>query len=242
MIHSPQVVDRIVELIKLSGISKNDIIEEMTDHYLSEIEEQIIDGASNQTAIRNVYQNIALLDLSEIKSKNSKSKIFIFILFGIVLSLFTYCLLTSSCHTLDQVTSNSDLDVAPTAWPLTNENFDITSTFGYINHPVTKTLTLHNGIDIKASIGTPVLSTGNAIVLDSGYNTSSGYYIILKHNNSYSTRYNHLSKIDVKSCQKVKQGDQIGLVGSSGMSLIPHLHYEILKDHIPIDPISLIAP
>ncbi|NOZ47026.1 MAG: M23 family metallopeptidase [Chlorobi bacterium] len=113
------------------------------------------------------------------------------------------------------------------------------SGFGYRIHPIYKTRKMHTGVDLTAPIGTKVYATGNGTVLKA--NLSRGGYgkrIIIDHGYGYKTLYGHLSKILVKRGQKVKRGDLIGEVGSTGRSTAPHLHYEVRKNNKAQDPIN----
>lgn len=101
----------------------------------------------------------------------------------------------------------------------------------------------HRAIDYAAAIGTPVRTVGNGTVTFAGWNSQGyGNYISLRHNATYSTNYAHLSKIAVKYGQKVTQGDVIGYVGSTGFSTGPHLHYEMVKDGVKINPLQEVLP
>lgn len=96
----------------------------------------------------------------------------------------------------------------------------------------------HKGHDWAVKIGTPVKAAEDGIVEKSYYSVSYGYNILLKHNESLKTRYAHLSKLSVEVGEKVKQGQIIGLSGSTGESTGPHLHFEVEKDGIKVNPID----
>jgi len=101
----------------------------------------------------------------------------------------------------------------------------------------------HMAIDYAAAIGTPVRSVGNGTVIYAGWNSQGyGNYISVRHNGTYSTNYAHLSKIHVKYGQKVSQSDIIGAVGSTGFSTGPHLHYEMVKNNVKINPLREVLP
>ena len=95
-------------------------------------------------------------------------------------------------------------------------------------HPVLGTQRWHNGLDIAAPYGTEVYVTGNGAVVDAGWNSGLGNYIIVDHSYGLRTAYGHLSKMHVAKGALVKRGDVIGLVGNTGISSGPHLHYEII--------------
>ena len=114
----------------------------------------------------------------------------------------------------------------------------IISTFGKRYHPVYKIMKRHNGIDIKANSGANVYSTAQGRISFSGNKKGYGKSIIIEHAEGYSTFYAHLEKIFVKEGQSVKTGKVIGLIGSTGISTVPHLHYELRKNNIAINPES----
>ena len=103
-------------------------------------------------------------------------------------------------------------------------------------HPLSKQSVHHKGIDIPAKMGTPVLSTGNGIVKEAGYDEKSGNFVTIRHNDLYETKYLHLLEFLVSPKDYVEKGQMIGKVGNSGLSMMPHLHYEILKNEIPVNP------
>jgi len=103
-------------------------------------------------------------------------------------------------------------------------------------HPVTRRVRPHNGTDYAAPTGTPVWAAGDGTVLEAGYTRANGNYIFLKHGNHIVTRYLHLSKKLVGRGDRVRQGQSIGLVGSTGLATGPHLHYEFLVNNRHRDP------
>ncbi len=124
----------------------------------------------------------------------------------------------------------------PAIRPLKNM-YSISSGFGRRYHPILKTLRPHTGIDITAPRGTPVYATADGYI--SGETGGSGYgiVVIINHGYSYKSVYAHLSKKAVKAGQKVKRGQIIGYVGNTGLSLGPHLHYEIIKNGSYVNPV-----
>lgn len=119
------------------------------------------------------------------------------------------------------------------------------SGFGMRTHPILKTQILHKGIDYVAPMGTPVKASadGKVVLVTSNINGGYGNYgvqVVLQHANGYKTRYAHLKKSLVKLDQTVKQGEEIALLGNSGLSKGPHLHFEVILNDRPIDPIPLL--
>jgi len=109
--------------------------------------------------------------------------------------------------------------------------------FGMRQHPVYGDWRLHNGLDLTAASGTPVYSTGDGIVISAEYRGGYGNVIFINHGYGFETRYAHLSGFKVSEGQKVKRGELIGLVGSTGTSTGSHLHYEVLFREKWINPI-----
>ena len=132
------------------------------------------------------------------------------------------------------------LKAIPTIKPVKNEDLTrMASGYGYRSDPFTKARKFHRGMDFTAPRGTPVYATGNGVVIRAD-RRSSGYgrHIRIDHGFGYTSLYAHLYKYVVKRGQKVKRGDLIGFVGSTGRSQAPHLHYEIIKDGKRVNPLN----
>jgi murein DD-endopeptidase MepM/ murein hydrolase activator NlpD len=117
----------------------------------------------------------------------------------------------------------------------------ITSKFGMRKHPVLNYTKMHKGIDFAASTGTPIFASGDGTIVKIGRNGGYGNYILLRHNGQYATAYAHMSRFakGLKKGSKVRQGDVIGYVGSTGRSTGPHLHYEILVNGKQVNPMKI---
>lgn len=131
------------------------------------------------------------------------------------------------------------LAAIPAIQPVSNEDLTrMASGFGYRTDPFTKARKLHKGMDFTAPRGTPIYATGDGTVSRADARASGyGKHIRITHGYGYESLYAHLSKYNVRKGQKVKRGDLIGYVGSTGRSEAPHLHYEIFKDKQRINPI-----
>jgi murein DD-endopeptidase MepM/ murein hydrolase activator NlpD len=135
---------------------------------------------------------------------------------------------------------NKLLAAIPAIQPVKNEQMKrIASGFGYRSDPFTKVRKMHEGMDFTAPTGTPIYATGDGVVLAAD-NSKSGYgnHIEIRHGYGYLTLYGHLSKYKCRRGQRVKRGDIIGYVGSTGRSEAPHLHYEVHKDGKVVNPIN----
>ena len=132
------------------------------------------------------------------------------------------------------------LSAIPAIQPVQNENLkQMASGFGYRTDPFTKARKMHEGMDFTAKTGTPIYATGDGVVAKAD-NTASGYgnHIVIRHGFGYETLYAHLSKYKARAGQRVKRGDVIGYVGSTGRSEAPHLHYEVHKDKKVVNPLN----
>jgi len=109
-------------------------------------------------------------------------------------------------------------------------------------HPVTGQVRAHRGIDFAARTGTPVVASGNGKVIKSGYSKYNGNYVFISHGTQYVTKYLHLNKRLVKTGQKIKQGEQLGTVGSTGRVTGAHLHYEFLVNGVHRNPKTVKLP
>jgi len=132
------------------------------------------------------------------------------------------------------------LAAIPAIQPVRNENLKrMVSGFGYRTDPFTKARKMHEGMDFTSKTGTPIYATGDGVVAKAD-NTVSGYgnHIVIRHGFGYETLYAHLSKYKCRAGQRVKRGDIIGLVGSTGRSEGPHLHYEVHKNGRVVNPLN----
>jgi murein DD-endopeptidase MepM/ murein hydrolase activator NlpD len=117
----------------------------------------------------------------------------------------------------------------------------ISSTFGMRKHPILGYSRMHKGVDFAASIGTPIFAAGDGVISILGKQRGYGNYIRIKHNAQYATAYGHMSRFakGLQQGSKVRQGEVIGYVGSTGMATGPHLHYEVLVSGTQINPMSV---
>jgi murein DD-endopeptidase MepM/ murein hydrolase activator NlpD len=125
----------------------------------------------------------------------------------------------------------------PSIWPVHGW---VTSGFGFRINPFTGLTQMHEGLDISNRVGTPVVATADGIVSDTGKDYSHGIVVVISHGFGMTSRYFHLNKVFVRPGQKVKRGDKIAEVGTTGRSTGPHLHYEVRVNGIPVNPIRYI--
>ena len=116
------------------------------------------------------------------------------------------------------------------------------SSFGMRMHPILNVIRPHDGIDLTAPRGTNIYATADGVVIEEGYTTGGyGKKILIDHGYGYRTLYGHCEDILVQKGQKVKRGEVIGYVGSTGLSTTPHLHYEVHVNGRPVNPINYYA-
>ena len=117
------------------------------------------------------------------------------------------------------------------------ENTAVSSGFGWRRNPVTGVRSFHGGADFPATRGTEVLAARSGTVIDQGNHVRYGRYVLLEHENGYTTFYGHLQSISVELQDTVRSGSMIGRVGNTGLSTGPHLHFEIRMEGVPLDPV-----
>jgi hypothetical protein len=126
----------------------------------------------------------------------------------------------------------------PAIQPVRNEDLKrMASGYGYRIHPIYKVRKMHYGMDFSAPTGTEIFATGDGeVILAKRTWNGFGRHVVIRHGFGYETLYAHMSKVLVRQGQKVKRGEVIGLVGSTGTSVAPHLHYEVHKDGRKVNP------
>jgi murein DD-endopeptidase MepM/ murein hydrolase activator NlpD len=125
----------------------------------------------------------------------------------------------------------------PSIWPVQGW---VTSGFGFRTNPFTGLTQMHEGIDISNRVGIPITAPADGIISDVGSDWAYGRILVISHGFGMITRYSHLNKVLVRVGQKVKRGDKIAEVGTSGKTTGPHLHYEVRLNGIPVNPMRYI--
>jgi murein DD-endopeptidase MepM/ murein hydrolase activator NlpD len=131
------------------------------------------------------------------------------------------------------------LSAIPAIQPINNKNLrHVASGFGYRIDPVYKVAKFHAGLDFAAPQGTPIYATADGIIKEAGYNGGGyGNHVVISHGYGYETLYGHMYRIKTRVGRKIKRGEVIGYVGSTGKSTGPHCHYEVHKSGQPVDPV-----
>ena len=131
------------------------------------------------------------------------------------------------------------LDALPLALPIQSD-FSLSSSFGVRSDPMTHLPSMHEGIDFVAPSGTPILATAPGVVVQARYNGAYGNMVEVEHAEGFVTRYAHLQSMSVQVGQKVRPGDRVGLLGNTGRSTGPHLHYEVLFQGQAMHPVKAV--
>ncbi len=126
----------------------------------------------------------------------------------------------------------------PSIWPIRGY---MSSGFGMRNDPFTGEIERHYGLDLNARTGTPVRVTADGLVIETATSPTYGKYVVVSHGFGAVTRYAHLSRIDVRRSQRLRRGQVLGLVGNTGRSRAPHLHYEVWINERAQDPLNYIV-
>lgn len=175
-----------------------------------------VEGMPQSQLINSIYSTI----------QNLKSRI--------AVQTKSYIELTSLINNKEKL-----LAATPAIQPVSNKDLSrIASGFGYRIDPIYKTIKLHPGLDFAAPQGTPIYATADGVVTTAG-NTNNGYgiHVVIDHGYGYETLYGHMVRAKAKVGQRVKRGDLIGYVGSTGKSTGPHCHYEVHKNGQKLDPV-----
>jgi murein DD-endopeptidase MepM/ murein hydrolase activator NlpD len=141
---------------------------------------------------------------------------------------------------IEKLIKGQDVKLAsiPAIQPVSNKDLSrIASGFGMRIHPIYGIAKMHYGLDFTAPQGTPIYATGNGVVSEAGPGSGTGNHVIINHGYGYETEYMHMVRIKVRRGQRVKRGEVIGWVGSTGASTGPHCHYEVHVNGTRVDPV-----
>jgi|GEM_PF-5703705 len=240
-----KVGDRIIKTLENQSIKNRDLLDEMSDHYLSSLEDKLSQGMSEHEALLRVEQEIHHGDLTMLSDKVHASHHLFYWMLGVlsflIISFFIFKKMTTT-HVFALSSTAAAQESCLTFWPLDTALYDITADFGERLHPILKITQHHSGIDLKAPHGTGVLAVFDAVVLEAGMSDAAGKHVTLAHSGSLYSKHYHLSEILVQNGQKVQAGELIGRVGSTGASTGPHLHFELLEGDQPVDPRAYLSP
>ena len=224
----------IEQQLRKSGLARIPLYEEMLDHICCLIEADMDDGSSYEEAVRLALDKLGPQDISKCQKETNfllnRNRIIMKRITVAASIMAVFCLMITTLMFAQNI---------PSIMPL--GEYEITSHFGKRMDPFSKEQKQHWGIDLRAPIGTPVLATADGTVIHvedqpDGY----GKYVVIEHDDNYQTRYAQLSEFKVALGSRVSKGKVIGLVGSSGRSTAPHLHYEVILNGKRIDPVTTV--
>ncbi|HHP7242896.1 MAG TPA: M23 family metallopeptidase [Cyclobacteriaceae bacterium] len=220
-------INYINDRLKANRLSNESLRNEVMDHVICKVEDLLVEGSNFHDAVNTVLEEFDLQAIEKNRQKLLQRKILSRtknVSLAIVVLLFTMVI-------------GVDAQEKPDIHPLGN-GYKTALTFG--DHTINGAIKKQNGIDIIAPFGTKVLSAarGEVVIVDAS--KDYGNYIIVKHNNEFSTLYASLSEIKVEEGAFVKKGDNIALSGKIGSSKA-HLHYEIFRNNECVDPESYLS-
>lgn len=240
-----------------SSLQNAPLKEELLDHLCSDIEHQMATGTLFHTACQQTFDTFQEDEMQDIEQhffnlNNRKQLIMkkvsvlalglMFLAFSVWAFLPNSNSATSKGKNIDAFTNLVTEADPPSRSPL-DENFEMKVGFGERLHPVFLTKKMHKGVDFVAEVGTPIYATSDGKIVKAEESPKGyGNHVLIQHDEHYSTMYAHMSEIKVVLGQEVKKGDIIGLVGNTGASTKPHLHYEVQKNGKAIDPSPFLKP
>ena len=214
-------------------------IEEYLNCMLKHIQVAGYSGIINHFYCKTIKKRIVMIT----KNKTSNKYLAVYLL---IIPVVCFMLLAFSSSKAELV-KNSEfmqdttvIDVtvlnAPSIYPVDSKKIKNISEFGERTNPQTKVKVPHPGMDFAIAEGEDVVSTAGGVVVDAKFDSGRGNYVVIRHDEIYSTSYSHLKSILVQVGEKLKQGQVIGYVGNTGISTGPHLHYEVLRDGKNVNP------
>jgi murein DD-endopeptidase MepM/ murein hydrolase activator NlpD len=230
--------------------------EELLDHLCCAIEQRMDKGCPFEVALPETLQSWPIRHLQKLHRKvrfTTKTKPMLYRISAAAALLAGIAFLSplpqpsapasaeASFHEVDAIPDEFFFD-PPTASPIAGIDMknNLSSGFGMRMHPHFKRKVFHRGIDLKAATGTPVMATADGRVVFAGDDGDYGISVKILHEDGYVTVYNHLHNHTVQKGDQLVLGQTIGAVGSTGLSTGPHLHYEVRKDDVPMDPLALL--
>ena len=228
---SSKEINLVMNALADRGIS-NVLRDELTDHICCETEQLMDQGMSFDESLNKALSTFAPGELNQIHKE--VKNIYLVKIMKRTLST-TAGLMTAACLVLLLTLSSFE---PPSILPVEGDAPKISSSFGMRRHPIEKTMKLHKGIDLPLTEGTEVRATADGVVEKVFKEDKDGYgiYLIIKHDEEYSSLYASLSQINVAVGDKVQKGQTVALSGNSGTSTAPHLHYEVRYKDEPVDP------
>ena len=230
-------IDRVATWVETQKLRHAGLREELLDHICCAIEADMETGSSFGAAYEAAIGRFGSKGLKQVE----RQTIFLLTYQSRLMKLITAAPGMLAISFL--LVSYSGVSQAiPAISPLAGD-IEITSAFGMRMHPQLKERRMHTGVDFRADMGTEVLATADGKILIAGVDPEReafGIMVLIEHQDGYQTMYAHLSAVTVEAGQTVSGGELIGKVGSSGYSLGPHLHYEVIQNGERLNPSAYI--
>ncbi|WP_428740340.1 peptidoglycan DD-metalloendopeptidase family protein [Tenacibaculum sp.] len=220
-----------------------------TSNYLEVLLQNIEKETATSNSLYSYFNQSVIKKRIDMITKKPTAKVYKFTYSVFIMGAASLCLAFTKPNTSEKLLPSTTPQLAkefvldpPTLFPVQGKSKkDISSTYGKRRNPLKKgKRMMHNGIDIKAPIGTPVIATADGIIAKAADQNKWGNLIVIEHSDGYQTWYAHLQKFNVTKNQSVKKGDVIGYVGNTGASLGAHLHYEVHYKEAQVNPINFI--
>lgn len=220
-----------------------------TSNYLAVLLQNIEKETATSNSLYSYFNQSVIKKRIDMITKKPTAKVYKLTYSVFIMGATSLCLAFTKPNTTEkllpsttpQLTKEFVLD-PPTLFPVQGKSKkDISSIYGKRRNPLKNgKKMMHNGIDIKAPIGTPVIATADGVIAKAADQNKWGNLIVIEHSDGYQTWYAHLQKFNVTKNQSVKKGDVIGYVGNTGASLGAHLHYEVHYKEAQVNPINFI--
>ncbi|MEZ4883730.1 MAG: M23 family metallopeptidase [Chitinophagales bacterium] len=231
---SDKQIDWIARDLQQRGLTYHPLKGELLDHICCAIESKHTNGETFEVTYQEVIAAFGVEGIKHIQTET----LHLLTHKKYIMRRLTALTATTFMAIVVFLTFNMYAQNAPSMHPLGKE-VKVTSHFGMRMHPFLKKEAFHKGIDFKAALGTPIYATADgevkAVIEDK---EGHGNHLILQHDSEYKTVYANLSGFAVEAGVMVKKGQLIAYSGNSGASTAPHLHYEVLKNEEPVDPLD----
>ncbi|AZJ35874.1 hypothetical protein D6T69_10210 [Tenacibaculum singaporense] len=220
-----------------------------TSNYLAVLLQNIEKETATSNSLYSYFNQSVIKKRIDMITKKPTAKVYKLTYSVFIMGAVSLCLAFTKPNTTEKLLPSTTPQLAkgfvlnpPTLFPVQGKSKkDISSTYGKRRNPLKNgKKMMHNGIDIKAPIGTPVIATADGVIAKAADQNKWGNLIVIEHSDGYQTWYAHLQKFNVTKNQSVKKGDVIGYVGNTGASLGAHLHYEVHYKEVQVNPINFI--
>jgi biotin carboxyl carrier protein len=225
------------EYLADSGVTQNT---SQIENYLGCMLQQIKVSSSGELSSNFYCKTFKKRIIMITKNKTSVKYFGIYLLviplIGLLLFAFTNSRYNRASTSKVEVSESAD-KFQPSIYPVDSKKITHVAEYGKRTNPITKKNDFHSGIDFAISEGENLIATANGNVIESNYDLKKGNYLLIKHNNTYSTFYSHFKIASVKVGDKIEKGQTIGITGNTGTySTGPHVHYEVLKNGENVNP------